>query len=376
MDTVTTLIIIFLAIGAMQGLFFGFVLLREPSDNKISNRFLAILLLLLSYRLLLQILRLFGLGYYDGWYYIMLDLSWCHGALLFYYVKTQLQPNYEFSLKDTLHAVPLIVQVIFSIFVRLQNIYWDGTRESLTWLGYWGYWLWMNQPTIYIVASALIIAYSWQSEKYLRNYEKQHSLQPEHSDWLRKIIAGFKLYFIIVMIIFIADRLIFSIATDDSYFYFKRDHYYPFFLGISILTYWLGIEGYKRKDLPLISKKITLDPYKKEQLEHIAIQLENSMHKEKLYKQPDLTLNKLAQKIGVKPYLISQCLNEILMTKFNSYINNYRISEVKSLLKDPNKSKHNLLTLALEAGFNSKSSFNRAVRKQLGISPIELRKQQ
>lgn len=373
MDTITILIIILLSVGAIQGLVFGMTLFKSTARNKTANQLLAVLLILLSYRLLVQTMRLFGLGYYDAWYYVMLDLSWIHGALLYFYVKAQTTPQFRLSIKHWIHFLPLLLQVVFSIFVRLQNLYWDGTRESLSWLGYWGYWLWMNQPTIYIVASILIIFYAYKAEQALHRPAKGVILDSERLGWLKIIITSFKFYFSIVLLILLGDLVFFKATTDDSYYYFIRFYYYPFFIGISILTYWIGIEGFKRKDMVEIAQKAPLEPEKKRQLETVAAALEKSMHEQKLYKEPDLSLSKTAEQLKIKPYLISQCLNEILNTKFNDYINSFRIAEVKNLLLDPKKSKHNLLTLALEAGFNSKSSFNRAVKKQLGISPNALR---
>ena len=373
MDTVTTLIVILLSVGAIQGLVFGVILFKSNSRNKVANRILAVLLILLAYRLWVQCMRLFGLGYYDGWYYMMLDLSWVHGALLYFYVIAQTTPQFTFKRQHWIHFLPVILQISFSFFVRLQNLYWDGTRESLSWLGYWGYWIWMNQPTIYIVASLLIILYAYKAEQALRQPGKNIILDSERLGWLKTIIVSFKYYFSFVLLILLGDLIFFKATTDDSYYYFIRFYYYPFFIGISILTYWIGMEGFKRKDMQDIAVKAPLDPEKKQQLQDVADALQQSMLEHQLYKEPDLSLTKTAQHLQIKPYLISQCLSEILKTKFNDYVNQLRIEEVKKLLSDPKKSKHNLLTLALEAGFNSKSSFNRAVKKQLGISPNALR---
>ena len=167
MEISSILVILILPIGAVQGIVFSVILFKSTERNKTANRILASILLLLSYRLLVQTLRLFGLGHYDGWYYVMIDLSWVHGALLYFYTKAQTQPNFRFSRKDLIHFLPVVLQVIISVFVRLQNLYWDGTKESLSWLGYHAYIVWMNNSTIYIVASILIIFYAYQSKKLL-----------------------------------------------------------------------------------------------------------------------------------------------------------------------------------------------------------------
>ena len=90
METIVVILIILMSVGAIQGLTFGLILFKADSVNKSANRILAVLLFLLSYRLFVQILRLFGFGNYDTWYYFMLDLSWVHGALTVSYTHLTL----------------------------------------------------------------------------------------------------------------------------------------------------------------------------------------------------------------------------------------------------------------------------------------------
>ena len=373
METIVVILIILMSIGAMQGLIFGMVLYKTELHNKTANRILAILLILLSYRLLVQILRLFGLGSYDIWYYFMLDLSWVHGALIYFYVLAQTNPNFRITKSHLWHFIPLVIQVSFSAFVRVQNLYWDGTKESLSWLGYWGYWLWMNQPTIHVVASILIISYALLAEKKLKSQSDTTHLDAESFNWLKRIVTVFKYYFMIVLIILLADMIFIKATTNQHYFYFIRFYYYPFFIGISILTYWIGVEGFSRRKIQKIKPKPHIGVEKTAQLKQIAKDLDDVMNNDRIYLDPELNLHKMAHHLNIKPYLVTQSLNIIVKTKFNDYVNGYRIKEVKRLLNKPEKKRLNLLTIAFEAGFNSKSSFNRSVKNQLGIHPSELR---
>lgn len=373
METITILTIIAYSVGAIQGLVFGGILFFNKGINSIANKLLAIVLFLLSYRLVVQTMRLFGLGYYDGWYYVMLDLSWVNATLLYFYVLAQITPNFKLEKKDWIHFLPLLVQIICSVFVRIQNIYWDGTKESLSWLGYWGYVVWMNNSTIYIIASTLIILYTIRAEKEFKKQEENSAIVLQNLTWLKRIILSFKIYFALILAILIVDLFVYNIQYNTSYFYFTRFYYYPFFLGIAILNYWLGIEGLRRKDILTFIEKHSLPASEKNKLEEIASAIKQEMEENQLYKNPELSINLLADTLSIKPYLISKCLNEILDKKFNDFINEYRVNEVKKLIQDPNNEKYTLLGLAYSAGFNSKSSFNRAVNKQLGISPNELR---
>ncbi|MCH2083020.1 MAG: helix-turn-helix transcriptional regulator [Saprospiraceae bacterium] len=373
MDILNVLLVILFLIGAVQGIVFGIILVQSSQKNILANRLLAALLFLLSYRLIVQSLRLFGLGYYDTWYYFMLDLNWANGPLLYFYVKALIRPEFGFRQKDVLHFIPVLIQIGFSIFVRLQNLYWDGTRESLSWAGYWGYVVWMNYSTIYIVASILIIIYARKALFLLQAEIKGIQIQYERIQWIRKIVRSFLVYFLIVLAILIADLIVYNLSLGNSYFYFTRFYYYPFFTGISVLTYWVGIEGFKRKDEEGIQKQQVLSDTKQQQLEHLAKSLNLLMQKEQLYKNPTLSINELAEQLGVKGYLLSLCLKQIFQQKFSDYINELRVAEVQRLLKDPRKAHYTLLSLAMEAGFNSKSSFNRAVKKHLGILPSAMK---
>lgn len=373
MELGTIIIIVLLSIGSIQGLIYGFILWRSTTHNKLANRVLAIILFLLSYRLTIQILRLFGLGYYDSWYYVMIDISWVYGALIYFYTKAQTQPKFTLRKKDWIHFLPLVIQVICSVFVRLQNLYWDGTRESLSWLGYYGYVVWMNNSTIYIIASILIILYGYRSQKLLDSVHESYEISPPTLTWLKRITRSFTVYFSVVLLVLLVDLLVYTSSHEGAYFYFTRFYYFPFFIGIAIITYWVGIEGFSRRNDPELSAIPVPNPDEMARLKAICDQLEVAMESQQLYKNQALSVNQVAEVLEIKPYLLSKSLSEVHNKRFTDFVNEYRVKEVQELLKDPNNSKFTLLSIAMEAGFNSKSSFNRAIKKQLGILPSELK---
>ena len=283
-------IILLLSIGAIQGIVYAFILFKSIKYNKIANRLLAIILFLLSYRLIVQIMRLFGIGYYDAWYYVMIDLSWIHGALLYFYTKAQTQLRLKFKKKDWIHFLPVLIQIVFSVFVRLQNLYWDGTRESLSWLGYYGYVVWMNNSTIYIVASILIIIYAYKSEKLLNSIDEQFEIAEKKLTWIKRIIRSFLIYFSIVLFVLLVDLVVYKSSNSGSYFYFTRFYYYPFFIGIAVLTYWIGLEGFSRRNDSQLSIKNTLNSEELKRLKIISIKLQQAMEENKLYKTKNFQL--------------------------------------------------------------------------------------
>ena len=371
-NSLTIVLVIVLSIGFTQGLVFAVILWKNGKKDWIANRFKAMLLLVMSYGLLNQVLHLFGIGHFDTWYHLTLDLNWSYGPLLFLYVKAQSTQNLRLSKKEYWVLIPIIVQIICSIYVRSQNFFWDGTKDSLTWLGYYGYVYWRNYSTVPIIACLLIVYFSHRSLQLLNGLEKEE-VNTQNFRWVQNLVKIFGAYYIIVLIILVFDLVIYVTTVSRDYYYFTRFYYYPFFIGIAILLYWFGISNIIRSDQRVMTKKKTLSSREQSALEDIAQKLRLLMTREETYKDSELTLQSLAEQLEVKPYLLTRTLNEIIHKPFTEYINELRVQKLKQLVHDPANDKYTLLSLAYEAGFNSKSSFNRAVKKHLGIAPSALK---
>jgi AraC-like DNA-binding protein len=97
--------------------------------------------------------------------------------------------------------------------------------------------------------------------------------------------------------------------------------------------------------------------------------IEQLLKEELLYQDPDLSLFDLAKKLTTNVSLLSKVINRGFNSNFNDLINGYRIKQYVELLNKGEHKKQTLLSLAFECGFNSKTTFNRAFRKQTGLSP-------
>jgi len=173
-------------------------------------------------------------------------------------------------------------------------------------------------------------------------------------------------YSILLILVVLIDLLFFNYA-------FEKFYNYPLFIGMALITYWLGIEGFNRKNELIVKSKIKLSEKEKQELEVIGKRLQELMNTNKIYRDAELTLAKLSEKLEIKPYLLTRCLNAHFGKKFSDYISELRIEELKILLSNPKNEKFTLLSLAFEVGFNSKASFNRAVKKITGKSPSQLK---
>ncbi len=129
----------------------------------------------------------------------------------------------------------------------------------------------------------------------------------------------------------------------------------------------------KRRYLKKKQEKYKFSTLTRQRAQAYLETLLETMEKEKPYLDPELTLAGLAQQISIPARHLSQLINERFALNFNDYINRHRIAEAKRMLLDPKTREFKLLKIAFDAGFNSKSAFNSAFKKQTGLSPSEFR---
>ncbi|UOQ96146.1 helix-turn-helix transcriptional regulator [Hymenobacter sp. 5317J-9] len=88
--------------------------------------------------------------------------------------------------------------------------------------------------------------------------------------------------------------------------------------------------------------------------------------------EPELTLAELAYRLRTNTSLLSHVINTGCGQNFNDFVNSYRVAEAERKLQDPRLAHYSLVGIALESGFNSKSTFNRVFKKLTGRTPGEV----
>lgn len=107
-----------------------------------------------------------------------------------------------------------------------------------------------------------------------------------------------------------------------------------------------------------------------EQTARIAAKLDEAMTADRLYLDPNLSLPKLSRHIRVPANHISQALNTSIGLSFFDYVNRWRVRSAMADVADGSKG---ILDIAFDHGFNARSSFYRAFRKETGLTPTEYR---
>jgi AraC-like DNA-binding protein len=151
-------------------------------------------------------------------------------------------------------------------------------------------------------------------------------------------------------------------------------------LVMLIVGLQLGATGYFalfQNQPPVAVSAPTVEPVGAVDLEACAadfVQLQHVMRTDQLYRQEDFRLGQLADALGWAPYRIGEALQHAAQLNFFDFVNGFRVAEVSELLADPANDRISVLSLAFDAGFQSKASFNRIFKAHTGETPSQYRR--
>ena len=99
------------------------------------------------------------------------------------------------------------------------------------------------------------------------------------------------------------------------------------------------------------------------------------MGDERIYRHDNITIGTLATRLAIPEYRLRRLINQRLgYRNFNVFLNNHRIEETKAALSDPTQAEVPVITIAMDAGFQSLGPFNRAFKATTGVTPTEYRR--
>ena len=104
--------------------------------------------------------------------------------------------------------------------------------------------------------------------------------------------------------------------------------------------------------------------------------LRRVMEHDRVYREEGLSIGGLAARLNIGEHVLRRLINQRLGHRnFNAFLNGYRLDEVTSALSDPAQEEVPILTIALDAGFQSLGPFNRAFKSKTGLTPSEFRRE-
>jgi AraC-like DNA-binding protein len=152
--------------------------------------------------------------------------------------------------------------------------------------------------------------------------------------------------------------------------------WYPVYIPMVILIYWMGIKGYLVSQQIATDKKNTglLTVLPPALIQQVIDALKKAMEEDKIFLNPGLSLANVSAATGFPQKTISAVLNQHLKKSFNEFVNGYRIQAFTEKIGLPEMSRLTIAGIALECGFNSQATFQRTFKDCTGKSPTEFRK--
>jgi len=183
---------------------------------------------------------------------------------------------------------------------------------------------------------------------------------------LHRLLAGFGLLW-----------LLWIPYTAVGYFYYYNQAgihaYYLLYFCLAVAIIWVVAKAVLKPQIIQAEKSVPTPMGSKPLAELVqkGIWLKKIIKANLYYLDPELSLGSLAEELGMHPHELSRIINMALGKSFNDFINEYRVAEVIRKMQDPAYDRITLLGIAFGAGFNSKTTFNRAFRQMTRKSPAE-----
>jgi len=296
-----------------------------------------------------------------------------YGPLLFLYVRGVVYVDSKLRAKDFLHLIPITIYLgcLGYIFIILDPEQQASTTQKILSADL-PVWMYLAGTSIYIY----IFIYLWLAHRTVKTYRriirnKFSSLHEINLNWLSFIIQSFVAITIIVMFHFLVSALVNRFVLYVSLILLLI---YTFFFVNRVLVKALNQTAiFAGIELGEAREKYSGSVQSKEEIDILYYQMLNLLEKEKTYLDPNLSLQDLAAKLLSTSKILSQVINQRSRKNFFDFINTYRCEEVKRLISESSP-KVTVLEIMYEAGFNSKSSFNKEFKKLNGITPTAYRK--
>ena len=344
------------------------VLLLLKAENKLANRFLALLIFSQAFTLFTSLIL--DLKWYDRWpelHWLPFSLTYAIGPSFYLYVLFLNNPAKKFDKKLLWHFAPVTLNYFHSGY----HLIWGRN---------------LPYPRLHNFTEALevyallpILIYAFLSFNILKKHQIEIRQQLSMVDnitlkWLGQIKWIFITTLVPILVFVIVDYEIFINFNKEFYqgYLFSQDAILHAALAVSI--YWMSIGGYRQAQI-INNKALVLSlatiaenkevTYKPELLNL----LKKAMEEDLMYLDATLSIKQLEEHLGADARDISHALNRGLGQNFYAFINTYRLEEAKRRIVLEKYSHLSILGIAFDSGFNSKATFNRTFKQYTGLSP-------
>lgn len=297
-------------------------------------------------------------------------VSLLFGPIVYFYFRSQVNRNFRLQKIHLWHFLPYTFAFLYEFIFFVQG---PEAVEALQSSGHFQFLVIFNR-------FLMIASYAYYLSRCMIIYKKYRSWSLNQFSNTELISFNWFRNFIYAMIFWLIFREIMNLLDSYLDLEFYQDWWWN--LALVAVAYYIGLAGYSQNQPAKI--QFELNPTLSEngiesysdapEGNGIADKLKTLMEEDRLYIQPDLNLQELAQHLKINAVQLSSIINQVFGKNFNEYINTYRIEEFIRLYSEDLERRYTMLSIALDSGFNSKATFNRAFKKIKGASPKEFLK--
>lgn len=349
--------------GIAQGIFLAAMLFSIDKKNIRANRILAIIIAMAAVMLAGRMMwARYPSSLALQWSLLPDTTIFLFGPLIYFYIRRLLlSEQNQFSL---FHFIPAIVHLAIAGYM----FQFSKTKyDSLLYGGHLNYYFSITES----IAIALNLGYWYLGfltiQRYLRKQKNKLSFLQNTVNYLRYLHFAILTCLILWSLGFV-NRIFFSGGLSFL-------NYELVWTTVPLFIYVIGYFALKQPEIFRLSievptEKLQISRLKPNEIERLKKELAKAVD-DKIFLKNNLTLSLLSKSIEASSNDVSWLLNEVYGKSFYDYINGLRIGEFLTKIDNGEHFKKTILALAMEVGFNSKSTFNKAFKLEKNINPSE-----
>lgn len=366
---------VFTASSVIIASLLAFIVFRSKNDSDNLQNFIGFILIALALSVLFNsFLHIYLSKPNNSTSYIYEPFQLIIGPLLYLYLQRL----------NKINITPRIILLHFVLFV-LSSFYFIFTLTGSLHILFSDHLVSVNSNGIAIISYLQLWFYLFLCHKQLKKYRYQlkqscSTLEKISESWIEKSLYILLLGYSGVSIVYLSNHSDYSLPIHKSLAFIY-----------TILIYFIVYKTIRRPEVfsGMLTQTIN-DPvkpaaptkevkYQKSGLsQHDVINIyervQQHMIKNKVFTDPELNLQMLAEQLSLSAHQLSQVINHGKESNFYDFINSYRIDEVKKQLCVLESKNRSIITIAFDAGFNSKATFNRIFKSATNQTPSSFRK--
>lgn len=368
-----TLIFIYFYI-VFIGVFFAFIINLKKSTDRVSNLLIGGFVLVHSLFILEWSLYCSNIRYsYPHTYIMSSSIALFYGPLLYFYFR-RITGQHKFKSHDLLHL--LAPAVLLSILVPFYAL--SGEEKLKVMFGLSD--LYSKENFFYIVfipkISSYIIYGYFIGRLYFKNRNEltENTREDDLTKWKRNLYYLHIMYMVSYALYGFSASGIIPVESDFIY--------HSQMLAMSFMVLYIAkmaylkpqifnYENYIESDIEDLVPKYVKSGLTTSLSTELKEELIRLFSEEKIYRDSNLNLETLSEKLNTTRHNTSQIINEHFKMNFFELVNKFRIEEAVDLLIEDTHGNLNIIDVAYEVGYNNKVTFNKAFKKSKSLTPTQ-----